>query len=329
MSVTLYEYMNFPGKKDFELNPTLKEELEKARKSGDTEDVLDVLIMEPLGMIMARLFIKLRMTPNTVTIISMFFGIVGGILLYPTDIRINLVGILLEIFAAILDCSDGQVARLTNTRSQLGRILDGVSDGICFVAIYFCLGLRLMREPIPFAGGTPWGFGIWPLVAVCGLICHQNQCRMADYYRNVHLYFLNNAYGSELSRSSAIRRELGELSDDTSALEKFFLRFYLTYTAAQEARTPKLQKLLANIEANGGVVPEEMATAYVTASRRYINLTNLLTYTLRACALYVFVLFRIPVFYFPFVIIVLGLMERAMVKNYERIAESLLPEDAV
>ncbi len=309
------------------MDPTLQEELEKSRKSNDTEDAFDVFFTDRLGLILARGFIKLHFTPNMVTLLSMFFGICGGILFYSQDIRVNIIGIFLEIFAAILDCSDGQVARLTNQRSRLGRILDGFSDGMCFAAMYLGLGFRLMQENIPFTD-RPWGLLIWPLVLFAGGICHMGQSRMADYYRNVHLYFLNNAYGSELARSAKIREELESLPENASAFDRFLLNFYCTYTRAQEAKTPKLQRLLNHIDENGGKVPDETAALYVRGSRELIHMTNLLTYNLRAYSLYLLLMLRMHVWYLPFVILIMEAIRLKMVREYEKLAESLLPEEA-
>ena len=146
------------------------EDIKASRKSGDTDDPMDVLFYDPLAIRMARLFIRLGWSANAVTLLSLFFGVLGSVFFYPQNRWLNLVGIVLEIFAAILDCCDGQVARLTKTSSQFGRFLDGMVDTVNFLSVYLVLGFRIMRETIPFTG-VPWGFYIWILLFVT-MLCH-------------------------------------------------------------------------------------------------------------------------------------------------------------
>ena len=107
-------------------------------KSMDTEEHIDLFFYRPLGFAWAWLFAKLGVTPNVVTIASIFLGVGGGILLYfaePANLWLNYVGIFLIIWANTYDSADGQLARLTKQYSRIGRILDGVSGGFWVIAI--------------------------------------------------------------------------------------------------------------------------------------------------------------------------------------------------
>lgn len=94
----------------------------------------------------------------------------------------------LLVWANMYDSADGQLARMTGQKSEIGRILDGVSGDFWFISIYAAICLRLTPE---------WSYWIWILAAVTGL-CHSKQAAMADYYRNIHLFFLKGKSGSEL-----------------------------------------------------------------------------------------------------------------------------------
>lgn len=301
----------------------IRQELASARKSEDTEDRLDRIFTDPAGLVWARLAIRLGISPNGVTLASTFFGVIGGALLYFQSLWLNVLGIVLHIFADILDSSDGQVARLTGQYSQFGRILDGISDGLCFVSVYLALGFRLMREPVPFTDGRLWGFWIWPLVLLAGGVCHMEQCRMADYYRNLHLFFLREPGKSELSRSKALKEEAAA-APDVSLWERAYRRFYLDFTRKQERRAPRTQELLDAVERDGGAPSAALREAFLTKSVKYIQLTNLLTYNLRAYTLYVLLLLGLHVYFFPFVILVMGLLNCYMIRSYEQISSDLL-----
>jgi hypothetical protein len=60
----------------------------------------------------------------------------------------------------VMDGVDGQLARLTNAQSELGKILDGICDYVTFIAVYAALAAALYRE----IGG--WS---WLLAVVAGL----------------------------------------------------------------------------------------------------------------------------------------------------------------
>lgn len=296
------------------------EDLKKSRKSDDTDDYVDKYIHEPIALFFSRFFIKLGVSPNVVTILSMVFGVSGAVLFYSQNKAWNTLGIFFQIFAAVLDCSDGQVARMTGKSTQLGRVLDGTVDGVNFGAVYVALALRMMKETIPFSGGFLWGGWIWPVVVFCGAVSHSSQARMADYYRGVHLFFKK---GNDLPRASEIREEYLVARSKKEFWNTIWLLFYWFYTGLQEKATPKLQRFLSDISENDGIIPFGADEAYTEKSHKIIQMTNLLTFSLRAYLLYVLLLTGFYAFYFPFVIIVMGLMKKNMIHRYERIAETL------
>ena len=311
-------------RKDDILNSTFKELLKLARKSDDTSDPFDIWITDKLAMVMTRIFIRIGIPANAVSILSLFFSILGSFFIVYDSIGLNLIGIVMEIYAVILDTSDGQIARLTDTTSEMGRILDGFCDSLGMLSLYIALSLRLMNEAIPFLGGKEWGAWIWVLMLVYYSVFYPSQCSMADYYRNIHLYFCD-PQRSELARSNDIRCKIVSFDKKTSIHERLFQNAYYLWTLQQEKQTPNLQRLFDLIE-NLGEVPKSLAVKYVEKSRKYINLTNVLTYYLRAFTMYLMIILHIYAFFFPFAIIVLGIIERYMIIKYESIAEELAGE---
>ena len=295
------------------------DDIKASCKSDDTDDPVDVIVYNPISIRLAHRFIRWGWSANAVTCLSLLFGVSGSLLFYPQNRLLNLLGIFMEVFALILDFCDGQIARLTHTSSQLGRVLDGTVDITNFLAVYIVLGLRMMKETIPFIG-EPWSFWIW-LILLVTMYCHASQARMADYYRGLHLFFLNGRNSSNLTRTKTLRKELTDAPKGTPFYEKAYRFFYLIYTNDQEKHTPRAQRLLDALEERGGEISEEMAEVYISQSRRYIQLTNTLTYHIRACTLFILLLLRLHAFYFPLVVIVLEAVKWFMIVKYERIAK--------
>lgn len=165
-----------------------KAKLNATFKSKDTEEWLDIHFTRPLGYLWALFFKHLHVHPNVVTILSMVIGIMAGMMFYYTDLVHNIIGVLLLIWANLYDSADGQLARMTGKKTLWGRILDGFAGDVWFFAIYLAIVLRVWYDYIPFTQ-VYWSVFILAIAIFSGTVCHSRQCQLADYYRNIHLYF--------------------------------------------------------------------------------------------------------------------------------------------
>ena len=179
--------MNIENKKFGEL-------LKASMKSDETEEWLDIHFTRPIGLAFALLWHRLGVTPNTITLLSIVLGIAAGAMFYFQNLYYNIIGVILLILANLCDSTDGQLARLTNQRSMKGRCLDGFAGDTWFVAIYLAISLRLWHQPMP-GTAEQWGPLALALAAIAGIVCHSQQSSLADYYRQIHLYFLKGKAG--------------------------------------------------------------------------------------------------------------------------------------
>ena len=211
--------------------------IESTYKARDVEETIDMYFYRPLGYWIARMCQALGITPNVVTIVSIFIGVAGGPLLYYRDVTLNIYGIILWVIADTLDSVDGQLARMTDHRSKLGRILDGLGGNIMFMSIYSHLFARLVVTYPSFP---------WPILAVFTLtsgLSHSVQSALADYYRNAYLKFVVDPGKSELEGSDEIRSELRATPLRKHPVKKILLAIYLDYTKRQELYSRKFQEL--------------------------------------------------------------------------------------
>ena len=98
----------------------------------DTEEWLDIYFTRPIGLAFALFWHRLGVTPNTITILSIFLGIGAGVMFFFTDTLHNIIGIILLMLANFCDSTDGQLARLTRQQSMKGRCLDGFAGDVWF-----------------------------------------------------------------------------------------------------------------------------------------------------------------------------------------------------
>ncbi len=285
--------------------------LEATLKSLDTEEFIDIHFYRPIGYRWALLFNKLNVSPNSVTVASIFIGIAAGFCFYFQSLAINIVGMLLLVWANMYDSADGQLARMTGKKSALGRILDGTAGDLWFISIYAAICLRLTPEG--------WGIWIWLLAATTGFF-HSKQAAMADYYRNIHLLFLKGKSGSELSHSPQLKENFKKMKWRDGFIYKLFEAFYINYTVGQEAWTPRCQEMMNIIrEKYDGQAPEWFRTAFRAKSLPLMKYTNMLSFNTRVIALFVSLFINMPWLYFLFEITVLNAMLLYMIRRHERV----------
>ena len=326
----------------------MNENLNKTLKSVETEDWLDLHVVRPFCYYWAVLFAKLGIHPNTVTILSMIIGAASAIFFGCASfyysgtwgLTMNIIGILLLCLADIFDCTDGQLARMTGKKSRLGRILDGVAGFAWFIPIYHAmvyrfylhhdlefqwLGIDNTPENALIATGIAYALGL-----IGGIMGTGGQQRLADYYIQIHLFFLKGEKGAELDNSQRQQEIYDQMTAETPAVERYFQKTYIGYTKKQEASTPQFQRLMQKIREKFGStdnMPESVRQEFHDASLPVIKWNGLLTFNFRSFWLFLFCLLDVPVMYFVWEIVGMGLLYSYVRHRHEsfckRIADKL------
>lgn len=319
----------------------MKEKIASTIKSNDTEENIDIYWTRPIGYAWTLLFAKLGVHPNTVTIISMVLGAMAGICFYFPSYRmggessiewmtpergllINICGILLLAWANFYDSADGQLARMTGKKTKLGRILDGAAGDVWYIFIYFALVFRAWNQQIPFTEIT-WGFIGFAYTAIDGFLCHPAQCRISDYYRNMHLYFLKGKEGSEVDTYPVQKAIYDQLSWKSDFIAKFFQMFYINWCKNQAKDTPQLQRLLAKLKEKYGndVPPQEWRDEYRRNSLPLLKWTNFLTFNWRANFLYLSCLLDLPMLVITIEIFIFSAVRIYMNRKHEAFCKQM------
>jgi phosphatidylglycerophosphate synthase len=132
----------------------------QGNKPRDVEEVIDYHWHRPLAGLLVQLIEHWPITPNQVTLLSGLMSLLAGIAIgfgYFMPWLVAVGGVLL--FASIiLDCADGQLARVRGTYSELGRALDGLVDGMAPLSVFHGMAFFMLREQ-PF-------IVVWPIAAV-------------------------------------------------------------------------------------------------------------------------------------------------------------------
>ena len=322
----------------------MNEKYRATLKSTDTEDWLDLHVIRPFCYYCAVFFAKFDIHPNTVTIWSMIIGAASAIFFgcasfyYGGTMGLiyNIIAIVMLMVADILDCTDGQLARMTGKKSRIGRILDGVAGFTWFLPIYVILVWRFYQHhTIEFGWlgieDTPENALIaTAVVTVLGLISGfwgmAGQQRLADYYIQVHLFFLKGEKGSELDNSVQQQEIYDHMPPHTPAYERLFQKSYIDYTRKQEQITPQFQRLLSKLREKYGStdnIPQQVREEFRQKSLPVIFWNGLLTFNFRESWLFLFCLLDVPVCHFVFEIVAMGLLWKYVNLRHESFCKEI------
>ena len=185
-------------------------------------EYFDLWIFRPLGFAVAKLVQPIGITPNQLTVMAMICGICGGYAFSIGTHQAFLLGALLYFLFNVLDCSDGQLARIRRSSSVAGKILDGAADYVAGIAIYTGIGIGYANY---VSNPVVW----WILLVLAALsnIIHSIAID-SERYR-----FTHHAWGRphKLTNDMELyREELLRLKNIPGTwFERFVLKTYLVY----------------------------------------------------------------------------------------------------
>jgi phosphatidylglycerophosphate synthase len=105
-------------------------------KIGAWDGWFDRLVNRKISGVLTRLFLRMGVSPNTITLISMLIGLAAAGCIATGLYEWGVIGALLFQLAVILDCCDGEVARLTFSESPFGKEFDILADNVVHIAIF-------------------------------------------------------------------------------------------------------------------------------------------------------------------------------------------------
>jgi phosphatidylglycerophosphate synthase len=195
-------------------------------KQIEVEEVLDLIFFRPLAFVFVKSIYYTSITPNQLTIMAMVVGVFGGLLfLFNTKFSIILAGLFLIIYN-ILDCADGQLARVKRTGDTLGRIMDGFADYVVAIFVYLGIGFG-------FANSSEFPVTYWILIIVAAL-SNAAHSMILDFHRSRYLDYVHD-------RERILGEDLKALVIEYKKLrtrkgrefDKFLMWLYIKYSNLQ------------------------------------------------------------------------------------------------
>lgn len=212
----------------------IQEEYKKSLKMLEVEEFLDLILYRPLALLFVRVVYRTPITPNAVTVLSFFSGLASASCFAQGTASGLAWGGLWYAVANVLDCSDGQLARLQGSGTPLGRLVDGVVDWAISVAIFAGLAIGLHR-----ASGDA---GVWYYVAAAGFTSALHAF-MFDLYQQQFIATVRGEQNFVDRELEKIRPELSSLNErGGNPIRRTFLAIYVGYLDAQRrSRSPEAE----------------------------------------------------------------------------------------
>ncbi len=198
----------------------LLDEYKKSLKMPEAEEMFDLFFFRPIAYVLVKGLYRTPISPNHVTALSLLAGVVAAYFFSRPFSSTFVWGALLYALANILDCADGQLARLQQSGTLFGRVWDGVADYISSTAIFLALGVTLAN-------------GIWYLVLLAG-VSSAVHSMVFDRYQSE---FIARKIGEE----NFLRKELDRFTEEIRRMQEqkkghlkiLLLNLYILYLRIQ------------------------------------------------------------------------------------------------
>ena len=290
---------------------------EPVRRPREIEEVTNLFLIHPLASRLTPLFAELRISANAVSVAGMVCGVLAAVAYHHfEDRRYAVAGFMLMIVWHVMDGADGQLARLTHSQSQTGKVLDGICDYVTFIAVYLSLAAAM---------STTLGEWVWALVLVAGL-CHAVQSAAYEVQREEYLAILwrrpsANPPGADpppqrAASPSRISRLLG-------VLDRLYVLVQLEIAGGSVQFHQRLAALLEREPERAASIRERYRATFAPALRRWSALSS----NYRTLGIFVSALLGAPQYYFGFEIVgfsaLLALLMSAQRVRYARFLQSV------
>ncbi len=155
---------------------------EPIRRTSEIEEPTNLYLIHPIAIRLTYLFRDMGISPNAVSVAGMSFGLSAALAYFEYQTWwFAVAGFVLMLAWHVMDGVDGQLARLTQSQSQIGKVLDGICDYVTFTAVYASFGVRLSRE---------YGPTVWALVIAAGA-CHALQAGAYEVQREEYDFWVH------------------------------------------------------------------------------------------------------------------------------------------
>jgi phosphatidylglycerophosphate synthase len=201
-------------------------------KAVELEEWLDLVLYRPLAFGVTKVVAPTPITPNQISVASLFFGLLAGWLLWVGSTEAALLAAGSYFVCNVLDCADGQLARLRGKPSPFGYIVDGSIDYLASVAVFVGMAHHLtLQRP---------GEHNWYVIATLAGLSYAWQCALLDRKRHEWSHRIYDKRRDTAAEIAFFKEHLLRYREQGShRFERFLIWVYLTYMGVWTRLTPQ------------------------------------------------------------------------------------------
>ncbi len=203
-------------------------------KPIEIRELHGLLLFKPIAFVFTKVFCHTPVTPNQISIISLFLGIVAGVVVAFGTLISIMAGGLLFIFSAAPGYNSGKLFRSKKNEIKVERMVDGAVA--CFACIVFYIGLAIGLSKLVTSNQIYLPMNPWILALIMNL-AHALHAIITDYYPNK---YEGQVFGKYLYPKSQIvefdeeKLKLGKR--EGKGVEKLILNGHIKYCKMQASR---------------------------------------------------------------------------------------------
>lgn len=110
------------------------------------DGMVDTHINRKISRLITPWLLRTPLTPNQVTVLSCVVGLLSALCFVPGGYWGPVCGAVLLQFSVVLDCCDGEIARIKYQESPLGDWLDIGCDTVVHIAVFVGIGIAVWRN---------------------------------------------------------------------------------------------------------------------------------------------------------------------------------------
>ena len=252
----------------------------------EVEEATNRYLVHPVSRALVDRLIFTRITPNQVSIASVFAAASGAVcyleLSWPWGATC---GLACQYVWHVLDGADGDLARRTGRASPIGELVDGVCDHVSQLLVYGAFVALLY----PALHAAAWG------LAVLAGVSHFVQ---ANAYESGRKTYRRWVYGAAWMRQTA---------GSTQGIQGLLAGLYLGLSSRLSPGEPAVEAAMEPVLGQGGAVADAVRRLYAEQFAPLVKRSAVLSGNSRTIAAFLSMMLGSPVWFFIFEITVVTL----------------------
>jgi phosphatidylglycerophosphate synthase len=222
---------------------SLLSEYKASLKAVEVEELFDLYIYRPLAFLFVKATYSTNLTPDQVSVAALLIGSTSGVMFGFGELTFLLIGAFMYFTSNVLDCADGQIARLKKNGTKVGRIVDGFVDYIVSIFVFAGIAVGLVKL-FNWHEVNLWGNAIlhWQpviyiwVLSILAALSSAVQAFFFDFYRNKFLEVAFGKVSSVMDEINEYEEEKRKFTEDPSyanLFQKILINIYLSYSYLQ------------------------------------------------------------------------------------------------